>query len=70
MSNTTYTTPAPMRWDQVAYIVYGDATKFQELVEANPNVPIATMLPANTVLNVPVLEEPEITAALLPPWKR
>lgn len=70
MSTTTYTVLYPMRWDMVAYAAYGDATKFSVIIEANPNVPVSEILDAGIVLNIPILEEPDVTESLLPPWKR
>lgn len=70
MSQTTYTVPAHERWDQVAYKAYGDPFKVGAIIEANPNVPISDVVPPGTVLNIPILEDPEVNKALLPPWKR
>ncbi len=70
MENTLYTSKQGERWDTVAYKAYGDATKINELIEANPNVPITDEIPPNTVLNVPIIPEPTLDEALLPPWKR
>lgn len=70
MANTTYTTKQGERWDTVAYKAYGDAMRINELIQANPNVPITDEIPANTVLNIPIIAEPTLDANLLPPWKR
>lgn len=70
MRITRYTVKAPERWDSVAFKAYGDPYKVSILMEANTNVSITTVLPAGTVLNVPVVDEPEANKNLLPPWKR
>ena len=56
-----------MRWDLVAYRAYGDATKVSVIIEANPQVPVSEVVEAGTILNIPILEAPEVTEALLPP---
>lgn len=70
MPNTTYTTQTGERWDTVAEKAYGDSRKYSDIIRANPTVPITTIIPANTVLNIPILPEPIIDENLLPPWKR
>lgn len=70
MSYTQYTVTAPERWDNIAFKAYGDATKISVIIEANPTVRAQDVLPSGTVLNIPILETPTITASKLPPWKR
>ena len=70
MSTTTYIVQSPEKWDEVAFKAYGDPYKVGPIIEANPNVGITTVLPAGTVLNIPVVEAPEANKNLLPPWKR
>jgi nucleoid-associated protein YgaU len=67
---TKYTVKSSERWDSVAFKAYGDPFKVSVLVEANPNVALDAELSAGTVLNIPVLPDPEIDKNLLPPWKR
>ena len=67
---TTYTAKQGDRWDTVAFKAYGDATRINELIEANPKVPIKDEIAAGTVLNIPFIPEPTLDAELLPPWKR
>jgi phage tail protein X len=69
---TQYKTIQGQRWDNVAYAAYGDASLFPSIVEANPGLPAYDVLPAGTILRVPVIEVPETTTdeLLLPPWKR
>ena len=70
MANTTYTTKQGDTWDTVAFKAYGDATRINEIIAANPNVPITDQIAANTILNIPIIPEPTLDETLLPPWKR
>ncbi len=59
------------RWDAIAYQYYGDATMYEPIVAANPDVPIIPILPSGIRLIVPVIDTTEaIPAEELPPWKR
>ena len=69
--NTRYITLDGDRWDIIAWKAYGDATKYQDIIKANPAVPIRPVIPAGTIINVPVIEGAEApTLNSLPPWKR
>lgn len=71
MSQTTYTVPRPMRWDDVAYEAYNDPMLVAEIIDTNPDVPIlGDYIQPGTVLNVPIKEVPDINKNNLPPWKR
>jgi len=71
MGFVQYTTKQGDRWDLIAYEAYGDVTKMQIIMDANPAVALTPLIPAGTVLNIPVVEEEEaITLSQLPPWKR
>lgn len=63
-----YITKAGDRWDLIAWDHYGDPHAYEEIVAANPNVPIRPTLAAGLVLRIPVREAPP--PAGLPPWKR
>lgn len=68
---TTYTTKEGDRWDTIAYAAYGDPTKMEPIINANPTVPITAKLPAGITLRVPIVEQQTgVDANLLPPWKR
>lgn len=59
------------RWDQLADRYYGDPMAYEAIVMANPHVPIAPVLDAGLVLQVPVPSTDPVAAATdLPPWKR
>lgn len=68
--NTTYLATEGDRWDIVAFRAYGDPMRMNELMDANKNVALSPTIPAGTVLNIPVLDEPDLNTSLLPPWKR
>jgi phage tail protein X len=71
MSATTrYITAEGDRWDIIAYLAYGDATLYQGIIKANPDVPIRAVLPANIIINIPVISGAVETPSNLPPWKR
>lgn len=59
------------RWDMIAYEYYGDATRYEPIIVANPDVPILPILPSGIRLIIPVIETKDtIPAEELPPWKR
>lgn len=59
------------RWDLLAWKYYGDATRYEEIIAANPEVPILPILPAGIMLVIPVIEDDEPTDTQdLPPWKQ
>ncbi len=59
------------RWDLLAWEYYGDATAYEEIVAANPDVTMSPMLPSGIKLLIPVREKAENEATeSLPPWKR
>ena len=57
------------RWDLIAWRCYGDASRIEPILPANPDIPIRSVLPAGLRVLVPVLAAPSDEAAL-PPWKR
>lgn len=71
MATVTYTCVEGDRWDLIAYKAYGDASRYNEIIQANPVI-ISGTLPAGLVINIPILEGPtaNIPSDLLPPWKR
>lgn len=70
MTYTTYTAQEGDRWDLVSYKAYGDPYQIASLLAANPSVPIKDVIPAGTVLNIPVIEQESLSGDLLPPWKQ
>ena len=58
------------RWDLIAHRWYGDALRIPPLLAANPAHARAVELPGGLIIRVPVLPEPAIPPAGLPPWAR
>lgn len=62
------------RWDALAHRYYGSAHLYGHLVDANPEVAVAPILPSGLVLRIPLLSEAEaaqqVDRSSLPPWKR
>jgi nucleoid-associated protein YgaU len=67
---TTYTTIEGDRWDTVAWKAYGDATRYPEIAAANRTIPLDDVLPAGTILQIPIADVVTLDVSLLPPWKR
>lgn len=67
-----HTTIEGERWDQIAQKYYGEASMMNDIITANPAVPLYDILPAGVVLNIPVIDivDVKITATQLPPWKQ
>jgi hypothetical protein len=70
MSNYQYVVNAPERWDNIAAKAYGDPGMFETIIAVNSDVPIGAIVPAGTVLNIPIItSDIQATAdSLLPPW--
>jgi len=70
MSYFQYLVSAPERWDNVAYKAYGNPGMIEGIVSANPDVQITSIIPAGTILNIPVVSSDEQATAAddLPPW--
>jgi len=64
-------TSAGDRWDLLAWKYYGDASQYEPIIAANPEVMIEPILPAGIRLLIPIIEDAElINTEDLPPWKR
>ena len=66
----SYITKDNDRWDLIAYKFYNDATRYEPIIEANPKIPITSILKAGLKLKIPVLDESETIKFELPPWKK
>lgn len=66
-----HTTIDGERWDTIAQKYYGNAAMMNDIISANPNVPLYDILPAGIVLDIPVIESNDVKtdASNLPPWK-
>jgi hypothetical protein len=58
------------RWDTIAQLAYGDSFRVSEIFDANPNLQIHAVVPAGTVVNVPIIEVVAADVVGLPPWKQ
>jgi phage tail protein X len=67
---TEYRTVEGDRWDTVSYKAYGDASKGNLILDANPFVKADAVLPGGLRLLIPVLEDEPQRTSNLPPWKR
>lgn len=66
-----HTTIDGERWDMIAQKYYGEASMMNDIISANPTVPLYDILPAGIVLDIPVIESNELktNSTQLPPWK-
>lgn len=57
------------RWDNLAWKYYGDATAYERIIQANPEVPIIPILPSGVRLLIPAQDPPQpAETVMLPPW--
>lgn len=57
------------RWDLIAFAYYGDATRFEPIMRANPDQMGLPVLPGGLAIKVPILDEPDLPADVgMPPW--
>jgi hypothetical protein len=64
-----YETRDGERWDTIAMIAYGNPYAYEQIIRANPQVPIRPVLPGGLILQIPVLPKAAAHPAGLPPWK-
>ncbi|HSA05720.1 MAG TPA: tail protein X [Candidatus Gastranaerophilales bacterium] len=65
-----YITKDSDRWDLIAYEFYSDATLYESIIKANPDIPITPILTAGIKLKIPVIENNDQIQFELPPWKK
>ena len=65
----TYITKDKDRWDLISYKYYNDATLYEIIIQANPEVEIAPILKAGIKLKIPVIESTDEITSDLPPWR-
>lgn len=70
MANIQYILKSDERWDNIAYRAYGDPGAIEGIAAVNPDVDITAVIPAGTILNIPILTDDtlSIPASDLPPW--
>lgn len=66
----SYVTKGNDRWDLIAYKFYNDPTKYEIIIQANPEVSITPILASGVKLKIPVIEEKETISFTTPPWKK
>lgn len=64
---TVYKTVAGDTFDIIAYQQYGDETKADKIMEANPELLDYFVFPANVSVVIPELDTTESTVPM-PPW--
>ena len=70
MAIKQYPLIAPERWDNIANLAYGDPGNIEGIIAINPDVLITAIIPAGTILNIPIVEQEDLPtpATDLPPW--
>ena len=58
------------RWDQLAFLYYGDALAFERIMAANPEMPLTSTLPGGVAILIPVVDSNTTSLQDLPPWNR
>lgn len=61
-----------MRWDTLAWLAYGDASRMTDLLEANQDIGVYNWLPVGVIVKCPIIIDAAISqqAAALPAWKQ
>ena len=68
----TYTTIQGDTWDLIAFKVYGDEFKAQELMQTRENIELLDyqFFPSGITVHLPVFSEDDETMNDLPAWRR
>lgn len=66
----SYITTDNDRWDLISYKFYNTPNLYEQIIKANPNIPIKPVLQAGIKLKIPILNESETIKFELPPWKK
>jgi phage tail protein X len=69
MDTINYTCGDGETWTGIAYKVYGSLSGLPSIIEANPQVPIDTILPFGTILLIPIIDSTSITYTHVTPWQ-
>ena len=72
MKYAFYKTGHNERWDNIAYKYYKNSYDIQKLIEANPHIPINTVIPPETEITIPIEEISKLkkSTSVLPIWKQ
>lgn len=67
-----YKLVSDMRWDQLAYYGYGDATRMADLLDANQQIGVYNWVPKDSWVKFPIILEAALNPLLanLPAWKQ
>nr|BDD44403.1 hypothetical protein 5 [bacterium] len=65
-----YITKENDRWDLIAWQFYTDATLYEPIIKANPQVEITPTLKSGIKLKIPVIEQQNTIEFQLPPWRK
>lgn len=70
MAIQQYIVKSDERWDNIAFKAYGTTANIEIIIKANPNVDITPVVPAGTILNIPIIDEETLSTStdILPPW--
>lgn len=66
---TKYVTRTGDRLDTIAYAVYGDALRWDEILSSNPELPILSEYDAGLELKIPILQDLQLNDINTAPWK-
>lgn len=68
--NLRHITTQGERWDQLAWKYYSNPLAYEQIVTANPDIPMYLELPGGLELVIPIIEAVNaIAVEELPPWK-
>jgi len=65
-----YITREGDRWDSIAWQFYTNATLYEPIIRANPQVEITPTLKSGIKLKIPVIDQQNTIEFQLPPWKK
>jgi phage tail protein X len=65
-----YITKEGDRWDLIAWQFYTNATLYEPIIKANPDISIEPILKSGIKLKIPVIEQQNTIEFELPPWRR
>ena len=64
-----YKTNPNDRWDSIATKFYGNCYEIEPIINANPHIPIKSVLDADIEIRIPIKETPKSTGNK-PIWKQ
>lgn len=65
-----YITKEGDRWDLIAWQFYTNATLYEPIIKANPDVSIEPTLKSGIKLKIPVIDQQNTIEFELPPWRK